>query len=68
MPEMSAVGKPPVIAVTAADLDDDGAGVGTVDGRQWHVPELVPGESAEVAAVHHSPHQPASWGRIVART
>ena len=68
MPEMSAAGKPPVIAVTAADLDDDGAGVGAADGRQWHVPDLVPGESAEVAAVHHSPHQPASWGRIVART
>lgn len=68
MPEMSAAGKPPVIAVTATDLDDDGAGVGAADGRQWHVPDLVPGESAEVAAVHHSPHQPASWGRIVART
>ena len=51
--------------VTASELDEAGCGVGTSDGRTCHVTNLLPGERAEVAIDHTSPHRPEAWGRIV---
>lgn len=53
--------------VTAAWLDEAGHGVGTADGKRVHVADLLPGERAEVAIDHTSPHKPEAWGRIVRR-
>ncbi|HUS28210.1 MAG TPA: 23S rRNA (uracil(1939)-C(5))-methyltransferase RlmD [Kofleriaceae bacterium] len=54
--------------VTASSLDDAGLGVGTADGGlRVHVQDLLPGERAEVAVDHSSPHKPEAWGRIVRR-
>jgi len=58
---------PVKIDVTATALDDTGAGVGSAGGRTIHVAELLPGEWAEVAIDHTSPHKPEAWGRIVRR-
>lgn len=53
--------------VTATSLDEAGCGVGTGDGQRVHVVDLLPGEAAEVAIDHESPHKPEAWGRIVRR-
>ncbi|HEY5927427.1 MAG TPA: 23S rRNA (uracil(1939)-C(5))-methyltransferase RlmD [Kofleriaceae bacterium] len=53
--------------VTATWLDEAGHGVGTADGRRVHVADLLPGECAEVAIDHTSPHKPEAWGRVVRR-
>jgi len=53
--------------VEAIALDDNGAGVGPAIGRDVHVGDLLPGERAEVAIDHVSPHKPEAWGRIVKR-
>ncbi len=53
--------------VTATGLDEAGQGVGTSDGHRVHVVDLLPGEAAEVAIGHASPHKPEAWGRIVRR-
>jgi 23S rRNA (uracil1939-C5)-methyltransferase len=53
--------------VTATSLDEAGHGVGTAEGLRVHVADLLPGERAEVAIDHTSPHRPESWGRIVRR-
>lgn len=53
--------------VTATSLDEAGCGVGTGDGQRVHVVDLLPGEAAEVALDHESPHKPEAWGRIVRR-
>ena len=55
-------------AVTATELDDGGCGVGPADdGMRIHVADLLPGERAEVAIDHASPHRAEAWGRIVRR-
>ncbi|HEX5060833.1 MAG TPA: 23S rRNA (uracil(1939)-C(5))-methyltransferase RlmD [Kofleriaceae bacterium] len=53
--------------VTAASLDETGHGVGLAEGIRVHVADLLPGERAEVAIDHASPHKPEAWGRIVRR-
>lgn len=53
--------------VEATTLDDSGAGVGLSGATSVHVGDLLPGERAEVAIDHHSPHKPQAWGRIVKR-
>jgi 23S rRNA (uracil1939-C5)-methyltransferase len=53
--------------VTAAILDEAGCGVGASEGMRVHVVDLLPGEAAEVAIDHASPHRPEAWGRIVRR-
>jgi 23S rRNA (uracil1939-C5)-methyltransferase len=53
--------------VTATSLDEAGHGVGTADGRRVHVADLLPGERAEVAIDHTSPHKAEAWGRVVRR-
>jgi len=51
----------------ATELDDGGAGVGLSGAMAVHVGDLLPGERAEVAIDHHSPHKAEAWGRIVKR-
>jgi 23S rRNA (uracil1939-C5)-methyltransferase len=53
--------------VEATQLDDAGAGVGATTNRIVHVPDLLPGERAEVTIDHHSPHKPDAWGHITRR-
>jgi 23S rRNA (uracil1939-C5)-methyltransferase len=53
--------------VTATELDEAGYGVGSSDGRRVHALDLLPGERAEIAIDHASPHRPEAWGRIVRR-
>jgi 23S rRNA (uracil1939-C5)-methyltransferase len=54
--------------VTALELDDAGLGVGPAPGGlRIHVTDLLPGESAEVAIDHTSPHKAEAWGRITRR-
>ena len=53
--------------VEATTLDDSGAGVGLAGATSVHVADLLPGERAEVAIDHRSPHTPQAWGRIVRR-
>ena len=53
--------------VTATSLDEAGHGVGLAEGIRVHVADLLPGERAEVAIDHSSPHKPEAWGRIVRR-
>jgi 23S rRNA (uracil1939-C5)-methyltransferase len=53
--------------VTATSLDEAGHGVGLSEGIRVHVADLLPGERAEVALDHTSPHKPEAWGRIVRR-
>jgi 23S rRNA (uracil1939-C5)-methyltransferase len=59
--------KPQRCEVTATTLDEGGLGVGLSAGRKIHVADLLPGERAEVAIDHTSPHKPEGWGRIVRR-
>ncbi len=53
--------------VQATALDDAGAGMAASGDTAVHVGDLLPGERAEVAIDHHSPHKPEAWGRIVKR-
>jgi len=53
--------------VLATSLDEAGAGVGAAEGRELHVADLLPGERAEVAIDHASPHHPTAWAQIVRR-
>lgn len=53
--------------VTATRLDDGGLGVGAADATTIHVADLLPGERAEVAVDHQSPHKSEAWARIVKR-
>ncbi len=50
------------------ELDEAGLGVGAIAGGiRVHVTDLLPGESAEVAIDHRSPHKPEAWGRVTRR-
>lgn len=54
--------------LSATELDEAGLGVGTVAGGvRVHVADLLPGEHAEVAIDHRSPHKPEAWGRVTRR-
>jgi 23S rRNA (uracil1939-C5)-methyltransferase len=53
--------------VEAKTLDEHGHGVGDAGGRAVHVPDLLPGERADVSIDHDSPHQAASWGHVLRR-
>ncbi len=53
--------------VAATSLDEAGHGVGVSGGTRLHVADLLPGERAEVAIDHTSPHRPEAWARIVRR-
>lgn len=53
--------------VIADSLDDAGHGVGVDRGVTVHVADLLPGEQAEVALEHASPHKAEAWGRVARR-
>ncbi len=53
--------------VTAHGIDEAGCGIGDADGQRLHVVDLLPGERAEVAVDHTSPHKPEAWARVVRR-
>jgi 23S rRNA (uracil1939-C5)-methyltransferase len=53
--------------LSATALDDSGGGVGLSEATAVHVPDLLPGERAEVAIDHVSPHRPEAWGRVLRR-
>ena len=53
--------------VEATTLDEHGNGVGDAGGIATHVGDLLPGERAEVAIEHKSPHHAAAWGHVVRR-
>ncbi len=54
--------------LTATELDEAGLGVGAIAGGiRVHVTDLLPGESAEVAIDHRSPHKPEAWARVTRR-
>src|SRR5690242_6586237 len=55
------------LEVTATELDETGCGVGRAGGKRVHALDLLPGERAEVALDHESPHRPEAWGRVVRR-
>ena len=57
------------VSVVAAALDDAGCGVGMADdGALVHVVDLLPGEAADVAIDHASPHRAEAWARVVRRS
>lgn len=62
MPPVPPPRKP--VELEATGLDEAGHGTGVSGGRTLHVADLLPGERAEVAVDHDSPHRPESWGRI----
>lgn len=51
----------------ATAIDESGAGIGVSGAISVHVGDLLPGERAEVAIDHESPHRPEAWGRLVKR-
>ncbi len=56
--------------VQADALDEAGHGTGTEAGpdpRLIHVADLLPGERAEVAIDHQSPHKAEAWGHVTRR-
>lgn len=54
--------------VEATSLDDAGRGVCTApDGTVVHVADLLPGEAAEVAIDHRSPHRAEAWATVARR-
>jgi 23S rRNA (uracil1939-C5)-methyltransferase len=54
-------------ALTVTGLDDTGCGTGDHDGTTLHVPDLLPGERAEVTIDHLSPHRPEAWAHVTKR-
>jgi 23S rRNA (uracil1939-C5)-methyltransferase len=55
-----------IVEVRFADLDDEGAGIGDLDGLRLHVAGALPGETATARLVHRSPHRPEAWAELVA--
>lgn len=46
----------------------DGRGVAEVDGIEVSAANWLPGESADLAIEHRSPHRPIAWARVVERS
>lgn len=57
----------PTPELLATSVDDDGAGVGELDGVVVHVSGLAPGERGAVRVVHRSPHRAEAWAELVER-
>ncbi|MGE3454882.1 MAG: 23S rRNA (uracil(1939)-C(5))-methyltransferase RlmD [Kofleriaceae bacterium] len=55
--------------VVASELDGSGHGIARGSGGNGtvHVLDFLPGERAEVAIDHRSPHRAEAWGRVVRR-
>ncbi|HXJ23848.1 MAG TPA: 23S rRNA (uracil(1939)-C(5))-methyltransferase RlmD [Polyangia bacterium] len=56
------IGEP--VVLTCMDLDDDGAGAGSLEGFTVHVPGALPGEDVSARVAHISPHSPTAWGEL----
>jgi 23S rRNA (uracil1939-C5)-methyltransferase len=54
------------VEVRCAALDEEGAGVGELDGLRLHVAGALPGETAVAKLVHRSPHRPEAWAELTA--
>jgi 23S rRNA (uracil-5-)-methyltransferase RumA len=52
------------LALTCADLDDDGAGVGVTERTRLHVAGALPGERVTAVVEHVSPHARRAWARL----
>lgn len=52
------------LEITCTDLDDNGAGLGEVDGRRVHVTGALPGERVAAIVEHVSRQSPAAWARL----
>jgi 23S rRNA (uracil1939-C5)-methyltransferase len=52
------------LAVTCADLDDLGTGVGEVEGQRVHVAGALPGERVTAVVEHVSRQSPTFWARL----
>ena len=46
------------------DLDDEGSGLGEIDGTTLHVPGALPAEEVAARVAHVSPHAPVAWGEL----
>ncbi|MGE0871754.1 MAG: 23S rRNA (uracil(1939)-C(5))-methyltransferase RlmD [Kofleriaceae bacterium] len=53
--------------VVASELDGSGHGIARSGDGAIHVLDLLPGERAEVAIDHRSPHRAEAWGHVVRR-
>jgi 23S rRNA (uracil1939-C5)-methyltransferase len=49
------------------ELDEAGLGVGRVGELDVAVPDVLPGEQAEIVVEHLSPHRARAWGRVLQR-
>jgi 23S rRNA (uracil1939-C5)-methyltransferase len=52
------------LALTCAELDDGGAGVGVADGTRVHVAGALPCERVAAVVEHVSPHARRAWARL----
>jgi 23S rRNA (uracil1939-C5)-methyltransferase len=55
------------IRLQVTDLDEAGLGVGRVGEVDVAVPDVLPGEQAEIVVEHLSPHRARAWGRVLQR-
>jgi 23S rRNA (uracil1939-C5)-methyltransferase len=49
------------------ELDEAGLGVGRVGAIDVAVPDMLPGEQADIAVEHASTHRARAWGRVLQR-
>lgn len=57
-----------LLQITADSIAPSGHGVGTTDGLEVQVIDLLPGESAACSIEHRSQHKNVAWARIQKRT
>jgi 23S rRNA (uracil1939-C5)-methyltransferase len=55
------------LRLDVTDLDETGLGVGRVREVDVAVPDVLPGERAEIVVEHSSPHRARAWGRVLQR-
>ncbi len=53
------------LEITCTDVDDNGAGLGKIDGRRVHVAGALPGEQVAAIVEHVSRQSPTAWARLV---
>jgi 23S rRNA (uracil1939-C5)-methyltransferase len=59
------VRKGDTVRLTCFALDDEGAGVGSVDSTRVHVSGALPTEDVTAEIAHVSPHRPHAWAKLV---
>jgi 23S rRNA (uracil1939-C5)-methyltransferase len=55
------------LRLQVTDLDEAGLGVGRAGEVEVAVPDVLPGEQAEIVVEHLSPHRAQAWGRVLQR-